>query len=210
MHNDLCQHRVVVAADRHSGNQTGIHPNTRSTRFDDRQHRPPGGQEACRRVLGVHPGLDRVAVHHDVVLAGRQPLPRSDAYLPLHQVPSGDHLGDRMLHLKPGVHFHEEELLGAVGGDDELHRAGSDIVDAAGGIAGCSADPGPGRGVEQRRRRLLDDLLMATLQAALTLAEMKHRTVGVGEHLNLNVPGAQDEPLEEQGVVAECRTGLAP
>ena len=81
---DLCQHRVVVAADRHSGGETGIHPDARSARLEDRQHRPPSGQKAGRRVLGVHPGLDRVAVHHDVVLTGRQPLPRSDAYLPLH------------------------------------------------------------------------------------------------------------------------------
>ena len=81
---DLCQHRVVVAADRHSGGETGIHPDARSARLEDRQHRPPSGQKAGRRVLGVHPGLDRVAVHHDFVLTGRQPLPRSDAYLPLH------------------------------------------------------------------------------------------------------------------------------
>ena len=44
-------------------------------------------------------------------------------------------------------------------------------------------------GVEQRRRRLLDDLLVAALQAALALAEMDHVAVRVGEHLHLDVAG---------------------
>ena len=114
-----------------------------------------------------------------------------------------------MLDLQAGVHLHEEELVGPVGGDDELDGARAGVVDAAGGVAGRRADPGPGRRVQQRRRRLLDDLLVAPLQAAFALAEVDDVAVAVGEDLHLDVPGVQHEPLEEQGVVAERRRRLA-
>lgn len=41
--------------------------------------------------------------------------------LPLHQVGSCDHLTDWMLHLQPGVHLHEVEVV--LGVHYELHRA---------------------------------------------------------------------------------------
>ena len=113
-----------------------------------------------------------------------------------------------MLDLEPGVHLHEEELVGPVGGHDELHGAGARVVDAAGGVARRGADPCPGRGVEQRRRRLLDHLLVPALQAALALAEMHDVAVAVGEDLHLDVPGPQHEPLQEQRVVPEGRGRL--
>ena len=118
-------------------------------------------------------------------------------------------LGDRVLDLQAGVHLHEEELVGPVGGDDELDGARAGVVDAARGVARRRADAGPGRRVQQRRRRLLDDLLVAPLQAALALAEVDDVAVAVGEHLHLDVPGVQHESLEEQGVVAERRRRLA-
>ena len=80
---------------------------------------------------------------------------------------------------------------------------------AASGIAGGGADPGAGLGIEQRRRGLLDHLLMPALQAALPLPEVHHVAVRVGQHLHLDVPGAQHKPLQEQRVVAECGGGLA-
>ncbi len=51
--------------------------------------------------------------------------PRRDAHLPLDEVVTGDQFGDRMFHLQPGVHLHEEELVGRVGGHDELDGAGT-------------------------------------------------------------------------------------
>ena len=55
-----------------------------------------------------------------------------------------------MLDLQAGVHLHEEELVGPVGGDDELDGARAGVVDAAGGVAGRGADARPGRRVQQR------------------------------------------------------------
>ena len=62
-------------------------------------------------------------------LRQRQRLARGDAQLPLDQVQAGHQLGDRMLDLQAGVDLHEVEI--AVGADDELHRAGVEVVDRA-------------------------------------------------------------------------------
>ncbi len=98
---------------------------------------------------------------------------------------------------------------GLLSGDDELDGARTRVVDAAGGVACGGSDAGPGGRIQQRRRRLFDDLLVAALQAALTLAEVDDVAVAVGEHLHLDVPGHQHEPLEEQRVVAERRGRFA-
>ena len=111
-----------------------------------------------------------------------------------------------MFHLQAGVALQEEELIRRISRDDEFHRSGADVVDAAGGVTRCRTDPGPGGVVQQWRGRLFDHLLMAALQTALTFTEVQHRAMGIGEHLYLNMPGAQNESFEEQGVVTErCR-----
>src|SRR6185369_11645249 len=86
-------------------------------------------QETAIRILGVDPGLDRVAGDRDLFLPARQALARRDPQLPLDQVEAGDHLGDRMLDLQAGVHFHEIEWAGARRLDDELDGAGADVTD---------------------------------------------------------------------------------
>ena len=133
----------------------------------------------------------------------RERLPRRDPQLLLDEVDAGDELGDRVLDLQPRVHLDEEELVGAVGRDEELDGAGAAVVDARGGRAGGGAEARAGRGVDDRRRRLFDDLLVAALQRALALAEVDDGAVRVGEHLHLDVARALDEPLEQQRVVAE-------
>ncbi len=113
-----------------------------------------------------------------------------------------------MLDLQPGVHLHEEELVGTVGGDDELDGARADVADRARRVDRGGPDSGPGRGVQQRRRRLFDDLLVPPLQAALALAEVHHVAVRIGQHLYFDVPRPGDEALDEQRVVAESRPRL--
>ena len=74
--------------------------------------------------------------------------------------------------------------------DDELDRAGADVAArprAATALAPIARAPLVG---EQRRRRLLDDLLVPPLQAALALAEVHDVAVRVGEDLDLDVPRA--------------------
>jgi hypothetical protein len=57
-------------------------------------------------------------------------------------------------------------------GNDELHRAGADVADAARRLACGRADACAGRGIQQRRGRFFDDLLVPPLQRALALAEV--------------------------------------
>ena len=64
-------------------------------------------------------------------------------------------------------------------------------------------------GVDRRRRRLLDQLLVAALQRAVALAEMDHVAVLVGEHLDLDVARVGQVALEVDGRVGEELLALA-
>jgi hypothetical protein len=205
---DLGEHRVVVAGDRGTGRDPGVHAHVLGGRLAQQPHGAARGQEAARRVLRVDAGL------HGVPGRRRQPrrqrLPRRDPDLPLHQVQAGHELGHRVLDLQPGVHLHEEELPGVVAVHDELDRARALVADGAGRLHRRRAHPLPAGGVEQHRGRLLDDLLVAALQAALPLAQVRHGPVRVGEHLDLDVPGAVHVPLDQQPAVAESRQRRPP
>ena len=165
-------------------------------------------QEAFRRILGVDPALDRMAAEHDVLLRDGQPLPGGDEDLLPHEVEPRDHLRDRVLHLDPGVHL--EEVVRAVGGEEPLHGAGRAIADRRGRVDGDAPDALAQRLVDSRRRRLLDELLVASLDGAVALAEVDDVAVSVGEHLDLDVPRILEVALDVHGRVGEVRLALAP
>src|SRR4029453_2754972 len=104
-----------------------------------------------------------------------------------------------MLDLYPRVHL--EEVERAVRGEQELHCAGTDIPDRAGGCDGCIAEGRPQIGVDRGGGRLLDDLLMPALDGALSFAQRYHGSVAVRDDLHLDVaprrqvPLAEDEPI---------------
>jgi hypothetical protein len=207
MRDHLGQHRVVVAAHHAARGDAGVDP--RTPRPVKSQDAAASGQEAGRRVLGVDPGLDRVAAGPAL---GRPRLrfPGRHSQLQLDQVQAVDLLGDRVLDLEPGVHFHEEELLRPVAADDELHRPGPDVADRAGRLDRGGAHGLPLCFIQQRRRRLLDDLLVPPLQRALALTQVDRVAVGVGQDLDLDVPGVGHQPLDQQRVVPEAAPGFAP
>src|SRR5581483_1410546 len=60
-----------------------------------------------------------------------------------------------------------------------------------------------------RRRRLLDQLLVAALKRAVALAEVDHVAVLVGKHLDLDVPRIRQVALEIYGRVREELLPLA-
>ena len=214
VHDQLGQHRVVVRGDHAAGLDPGVQPQpVRRRRAELRVH--SGDAEAVqraavravplRRVLGVQARLDRVAGRPRRVV---QPAALGDRELQRHEVDAVHALGDRVLDLKPGVHLKEEET--AVGGEQELHGARTRVADGARGRGGRLAQALPQLGVDRRRGRLLDHLLVAALDGALPLPQRPHRTVGVGEDLHLDVAGAGQERLAEHRRVAERRLGLAP
>src|SRR5207248_10786778 len=96
-----------------------------------------------------------------------------------------------------------EEEVPSIGVENELDRPEVAVADGA-----CELDRrGPDalvRGCAQRRSRgLLDHLLVAALNAAITLAQVNRRAAGVRGELNLDVPGSLDEALHVHAVIAE-------
>jgi hypothetical protein len=119
------------------------------------------GQEAAAGVLAVDPELDRMSARRRV-FRQIQLLAVGDAELLAHQVDARGLLGHRMLHLQAGIDLEEGDQ--AVLSDQVFHGAGAVV-------AGLLADPF-GRLVnlralcigQERRRRLLDQLLEPALQ----------------------------------------------
>ena len=152
-------------------------------------------------VLGVEPDLDGVAVELGVDGLGGKWQTLGHEQLQADEVESRHQLRDGVLDLQAGVHLEKGEA--AVGQEEEFDGAGADVAD------------GPGRrhrrGAHLRsqgRRHggggaLLDDLLVTSLDRALTLEQMDHGAVGVPQDLDLDVAGTGDVGLEEDGAVAE-------
>src|SRR5439155_15314963 len=63
---------------------------------------------------------------------------------------------------------------------------------------------------DRRGGRLLEDLLVPPLQAAVALAEVDALAMRVEEELDLDVARPLEELLEDEPIVAECRRRLAP
>jgi hypothetical protein len=165
-----------------------------------------GGHEVAPGVLGVDPELDAVAARSRI-LGDLQREPVGDAELLADQVDAGGLLADRVLHLQPGVDLQEGDR--AVGADQVLHGAGAVVAGLRADGLGRAVDALPLLVGEERRRRLLDQLLVAPLQGAVAGADDDDVAVGVGQHLGLDVAGLVEEPLDEALAAAEGRHGLA-
>ena len=82
-------------------------------------------------------------------------------------------------------------------------------LDGAGRLDGDLADLRAQLVVDQRGRRLLDQLLVAALDRAVALAEVDDVAVLVGQHLDLDVARVGQVALEVDGGVAEELLALA-
>ena len=111
-----------------------------------------------------------------------------------------------MLDLEPGVQL--DEIERPVGAEEELEGAGVAVADRAAGTLGSGLHRLARVVVERRRRRLLDQLLMAPLDRALALAERQDAALTVGEHLDLDMPRGRDRLLQIEASVAEGRLRL--
>src|SRR5687768_8442957 len=103
------------------------------------------------------------------LLGQRQSLARRHPQLPLHQILSSDHLGDRMLDLQARIHLYEIELPALI---HELNRTGADIVHRASRGDSSLTDASPQLVRQRRRRRLLDHFLMAALKRTIALEQI--------------------------------------
>src|SRR4051794_7187362 len=107
-----------------------------------------------------------------------------DAQLLRDEIDTRDELGDRMLHLDAAVELEEEEVAPV---EHELRGAGTRVADRAGEADGRVAHRRTQRGVDGGRRRLLEHLLVTTLDRTVALAEGRDVSLRVAEQLDLDV-----------------------
>ncbi len=119
--------------------------------------------------------------------------PDRDPDLLTDQVDARDQLGDRMLHLKAGVHLQEPELAVLV---EELDGAGVDVAARPSDLDGRLAHGLAQLCREVRSRALLDELLVAALRRAVALTHPHTAAVCVGDHLHLHVAGPGEVALD--------------
>ena len=207
VHDQLRDHRVVGAE---TSLPAATPESTRTPGPDGSRYAvtsPGVGRKPVRDVLGVDAALDRVAAQLDLLLRQRQRLAERDPDLLAHEIEPGDHLGHRVLDLDARVHLHEEVL--AVRREQALDRPGRAVAARARRVDADRADPRAQLGVDRRRRRLLDELLVAALDRAVALAEVDDVAVRVGEHLHLDVARVDDQLLDVDARVREVRLPLA-
>ena len=110
-------------------------------------HQASGGrQEVAKRIFGVDATLDGPTVTLHLILRKRQFFACCHTQLQLHQIKSGDALGDGVLHLQAGIHFQEIKIL--VLADHKLHCTRVLVINGLGqshrllthGLAGRFAD----------------------------------------------------------------------
>ena len=102
--------------------------------------------------------------------------PVGDAELLADQVDAGGLLADRVLHLQAGVDLEEGDR--AVDADQVLDGAGAVVAGLRADGLGGAVDRGPLLVGEERRGRLLDQLLVAPLQRAVAGADDDRRCRG--------------------------------
>ncbi len=152
------------------------------------------GQEVVTRLLGVDAELQGEAAILDVFLLDRERQTGGDADLLADDVDAGDFLGDGVLHLHAGVHFHEVHLTL---GEQELHGAGVLVTHRLGRTHGQVADIGALFRGELRAGGDLDEFLVAPLNRAIALEQVHGVAERVGENLRLDVLGLDDAFLKE-------------
>ena len=213
MGDELGDHRVVVERDLAAFVDTGVVAHGHAVNLG-LGGRPVAGEPADRRqeiairILGVDAALHRPAGELHVALLDAEWFAGGNPDHLLDKIDAGDELGDRMLDLEPRVHL--QEIKAAVLPGDELDGAGEIVADRLGERDCLLAHAGARCLVEQRRRRLLQDLLIAALDRAFALAEIDDVAVLVAQHLDLDVARIDDELLDEHAIVAERRERFRP
>ena len=114
-----------------------------------------------------------------------------------------------MLDLQASIHFEEVEPAGGV--DEELDSACVGIARRASGCDRGFAKRGADLRVrrDKRRRRFLQNLLMAPLQAALPLPEMRNAADLVSQNLDFDMPGLNESLFHVHCVAPKSLPGFA-
>ncbi len=209
---ELGDHRVVEDRDRIAFDDAGVDAHVRRGLRQAQALELAGTrQEILLGILGVEAQLDRVTT--GLARAGSvrfasdaeqidEGFAGGNAQLQLDEIEPEHHLGDRMLDLQARVDLHEIEIAGLA--DDELDRAGVDVVERARGRDRGFAHLRAQLGRHERRGRFLEHFLVAPLRRAFALVEMHDVAVRVAEHLELDVARALDVAFEQHAIATEC------
>ena len=113
-----------------------------------------------------------------------------------------------MLHLQAGVHLQEIEAPVVV--EEKFQRAGAPVADGA--RAATASRPIRSRSSAMTAGDGASSMSFwwRRCTRAVALAQVDRVAVAIAEHLDLDVAGMLDEPLEDQRGVAEGAAGLAP
>jgi hypothetical protein len=111
-----------------------------------------------------------------------------------------------VLHLDAGVHLQEIEI--PVGHVQEFDGPYIVITHRRCSVHGRLPEPGAGPGRDERRGRLLDQLLVATLDGAVAVPQVDHVAEAVPHDLDLDVPGMLEVLLDIDVRYAERRQRL--
>ena len=100
-------------------------------------------------------------------------------------------------------------MLAGLRGDEELHRAGIEVVGAFGQFDGVAKQPLAQRFVEPGCWCRFDDLLIAQLHGAVAFMQMNHGAIGIRQNLHFDMPGPLHQLFDKQARVAEGGLRLA-
>ena len=198
VNDELRDHRVVELGDLVSRPHPGIHAHSDARRLPVGRDPPGRGKKRARDVLRVDAALEGMPAKLDLLLRDRKWLPCRDLDLLANDVDARHDLGDGVLDLHARVHL--EEVVRAVGVEEPFDRPCGAVADGASRIDRDPADPCPKLGIHSRRRSLLDQLLVTSLDGAVALAEMDHVAMRVRQDLNLDVPRVVEVALDVDGV----------
>ena len=208
MDDELGRQGVVIGGQVIAGEEGGVHPHAGTAGQVEERGAPRRGRKVPAGVLGVDAALHGVAGGPELLLGHAQRQPRGDAQLLPHQVHARDGLGHRVLHLDAGIHLDKIKMTRPV--QDELHRPGAAVAGGLGGGHGGRAHASAQGLVQRTGGGLLDEFLIFSLDGTVPLPQMHHISVGVGQDLELDVPGRLDQLFHIQRAVAEAGLGLAP
>ena len=172
------------------------------------------GREIVLRIFGGDAALQRGAVERDIFLARQrhrrfvQFVALRHQNLRLHEVDAGHHFGDGVLDLNARIDLDEVNLL-LIDVVEKFNGASIAVVRFARELHRCVAKFVANVRRKIRRRRDLDDFLMAALHGAVALVQMQQVAVRVAENLHFEMARARQIFFEEAARIAKRRLCFA-
>ena len=117
----------------------GIETNPHSSRNPELADFPRRRSKAIGGIFGIDPALDAVTLDSYIFLPITKRCAPRHADLFLHQIDAGDHLGDRMFDLNPGIHL--DEVKTTIGIEEELDGPCPTVICGHGQIDGTLTHP---------------------------------------------------------------------